>query len=84
MRYLVIEGLEGELARAEWGEHLLDLPLEWLPKDVAEGDVLRVERTRSGTLRFVRDAEEGAGRLAASREALADLNRDDPGGDIQL
>ncbi len=52
---LTVDALEGNLARLEYGELFLDLPLAWLPK-IQEGDVLHLKVIAPGQLEFVVDA----------------------------
>lgn len=86
---LVIDRFEGTAAVVEVdGGAMLDLPRWMLPADVAEGDVVRVQRqSSSGTeLRWVlhidRPATEAA--RAAARATLERLKQRDPGGDVAL
>jgi hypothetical protein len=59
---LTVDALEGNLARLEYGELFLDVPLAWLPK-IEEGDVLHVKVIAPGQLEFVVD-------VAAKKVAL--------------
>ena len=52
---LTVDALEGNLARLEYGELFLDLPLAWLPQ-IQEGDVLHLKVIAPGQLEFIVDA----------------------------
>ncbi|HEX8359550.1 MAG TPA: DUF3006 domain-containing protein [Longimicrobium sp.] len=78
---------EGIAAVLDESGELLHLPAWLLPDEVREGDIVAVERKargRSATLRLTIDRAATDAALRASRDQLARLKQDDPGGDIQL
>ena len=81
--HLVIDGFEGDLARVEWNEHVLDVPRTWLPQDVREGDHLSVE-AQGGVVTFIMN--HTATRAARKRHQadLDALNQGAPQGDLDL
>jgi hypothetical protein len=86
---LVVDRFEGDLAVVEVdGGPALDLPRWLLPREVKEGDVVRVRADQSaeGTLRLEARLDPEATR-AARGDAAARLRRlraRDPGGDVEL
>ena len=80
---LVIDGFEADLARVEWGDHLLDLPREWLPKGAQEGDHLKVD-ARGGHVTFTVDLAATTRSLKRNQAALDALNAKDGGGEVNL
>ena len=76
VRTLVVDRIEGDVAVLTDGTYIVDLPLAWLPDDVAEGWHLRVELTRDPI------AEAAARDETAAR--IRHLSRDDDGGDFSL
>lgn len=81
---LVIDGLEGHLARVEWDARCLDLPRTWLPHAAAEGDHLSVELTGDGCVRFEVDAVATRRARQAYQAQLDALNASGTGGDVDL
>lgn len=76
MPLLVVDRIEGEFAVLTDGQTQVDVPLAWLPADMAEGWHLRVE--------FSRDADAEATRRADIADRIRRLSADDDGGDIDL
>lgn len=76
MPLLVVDRIEGDFAVLTDGRTQVDVPLAWLPADVAEGWHLRVE--------FSRDADAEATRRADIADRMRRLSADDDGGDIDL
>lgn len=76
MPLLVVDRIEGEYAVLTDGRTLADVPLAWLPADVAEGWHLRAD--------FSRDADAEATRRADIADRIRRLSTDDDGGDIDL
>ena len=69
------------------GKSFKTVPRWVLPRDVQEGDVLRVQHDHQAgrsVLMIVADNEERLRRLAQSREQVAKGTETDPGGDIVL
>lgn len=65
---------------------VVTVPRSRLPRDLAEGDVLRVPE-QGGTPDWgtaVVDAQETARRRDEARSRLEDLKQRDPGGDVRL
>ncbi|WP_045234435.1 DUF3006 domain-containing protein [Deinococcus pimensis] len=82
--FIVIDHLEDDLARVEWGERLLDLPRAWLPKDANEGDHLRVHAPGDGLVSFKIDRTATKRAQSKNQQALDTLNAQDDGGDLDL
>jgi hypothetical protein len=76
MPLLVVDRIEGGYAVLTDGRTLADVPLAWLPADVAEGWHLRAD--------FSRDADAEATRRADIADRIRRLSADDDGGDIDL
>jgi Protein of unknown function (DUF3006) len=85
MNHIVLENLEGELARLELpsGE-LTVVPREWLPTTAREGDHLTTETDGEGLVKFTVDAQATRQALARNQNALEALNANDQGGDLTL
>ncbi|HUF28289.1 MAG TPA: DUF3006 domain-containing protein [Gemmatimonadaceae bacterium] len=83
----IIDRFEGSIAVIEREDGLtLDLPREWLPRQAAEGAVVRLSATRAGessTVEFQLDPEATA-RRRAELERLRDAIPKAPDGDIAL
>lgn len=63
------------------------VPTSRLPRELAEGQVLLVPVDEAGTADWGRariDEAEGARRKAQATEALDELKKRDPGGDVEL
>ena len=76
MPLLVVDRIEGEFAVLTDGTTQVDVPLAWLPPEVAEGWHLRADYTR--------DVDAEAARRADIAERIRRLSADDDGGDIDL
>lgn len=84
MDRLVIDALEGDLARVELASgRVLDLPRAWLPRAAREGDHVAVEVVSDGTVHFAVDAEATS---LARREAgeLLDSVAEEPPDDFTI
>jgi hypothetical protein len=85
MMVLVVDGIEADLACCTMPDgRSLDVPREWLPEEVREGDHLHVSSDRQGLVQFSINVEATQATLAANTEALERLNASDSGGDVQL
>lgn len=68
-------------------EHQILVPTSRLPRDLKEGNMLRVPVDAAGTPDWGRaqiDRAEAARRLKEARKVLDDLKERDPGGDVDL
>lgn len=88
-RTWVLDAVEDGVATVEEdGARTLRLPAWLLPDGAREGDVLRVERRGEGegavSLRLAVDRAATEAALRRSREQLARMAPNDPGGDIVL
>ena len=78
---------EGIAAVQEDGGTMLHVPAWLLPGETREGDILSLERREARgavSLRIKVDRAATEASLLASREQLARLKQNDPGGDITL
>jgi hypothetical protein len=86
-RFFVVDRVEGTLAVLVGDDRAtLDVPLADLPRGAREDAVLRVP-VRGGQPDWslaVVDRAERRRRLAQSRQALDELRKRDPGGDVSL
>lgn len=84
MSYVVIDGIEGHLARVELpGGGTEDWRLSSLPKGIKEGDVIRID-VQGGDVDIEIDHEETDRRHAQGQRQLDALNAAVPDGDINL
>ncbi|WP_229684894.1 DUF3006 domain-containing protein [Deinococcus roseus] len=82
MAQWIVEGFEQDLVRLEFEDLVLDFPAMLLP-EVRVGDVLRLHED-GGWFRFVVDQETTTKLKNEAQQALADLNKGAPEGDIQI
>lgn len=69
------------------GASLTTMPLWLFPKDLHEGDVLRITREQQSErtiLTIVKDTEERLRRLSRSKDQVATISKNDQQGDIIL
>ena len=87
-RTWTVDSIEEGVAAVQDDEgEMTHVPAWLLPDGTREGDVVAVERRESRgavTLHLRIDRAATEERLRASRDQLARLRQDDPGGDIQL
>ncbi|MBZ9753494.1 DUF3006 domain-containing protein [Deinococcus sp. HMF7604] len=82
--YVVIDGLEGDMARVEQPDGTVeDWPVHRLPQGVREGDVLRLE-VRGGHSVLQRDHAETRWRRQEAQTKLNALNQTSSDGEVTL
>jgi len=82
--YVVIDGIEGHLARVELPDGTTeDWRLSSLPKGVREGDVVRIDG-QGGDVEMEIDHQETDRRHALGQRQLDHLNAQAPEGDLDL
>lgn len=86
--FYVIDRIEGRIAVLIGDDgQTYQVPLDQLPRGIAEDVVLRVSSGAGGQpdwKRAVSDAAERNRRIARSREIYDELRKQDPGGDVRL
>lgn len=81
---MIVDAIEGEFARVELHSGaVIDLPVDWLPQGVAEGDHLRVEVVGDGRVVFTLDADETE-RVRRENQALLDSITEEPPEDFHI
>ncbi len=87
-----VDAIEEGVARVEEdGEKMMNLPSDFLPAGVTEGQLLRVTRARDGDQIVLTIAIDTAGTAKAHRKsgqttaaAMAESAKQDQGGDVAL
>lgn len=86
--FWVVDQINGQMASVEVdGSGMMTVPVWMLPKDVAEGDVLRVKQDRRidrSILMIVDDEDEQRRRLAESKVQVSVRSPNDTPGDVTL
>jgi hypothetical protein len=85
VKVLIVDSIEGDFASCSMPDgRLLDVPRDWLPEHVREGDHLDVSSDGQGLVQFSINTEATQTALNANTEMLERLNATDSGGDVNL
>jgi Protein of unknown function (DUF3006) len=85
VKVLIVDSIEHDLATCSMPDgRPLDVPRDWLPEGVREGDHLDVASDGLGLVQFSINREATQAALEANTTSLEQLNANDPGGNVNL